>query len=125
MTKNKEKNASRKQFLIESKRKQTNIIILHILNSLTGRIHQPTHLHPLPHYRASNSTSGNKLIRVCMWKTLTGFPLLMLLLMKYTMSLTVYVLVLKFWRLSCLQFTCYSVIHRGEIFVDKYIISKT
>ena len=30
--------------------KQTNIIILHILNSLTGRIYQPTHLHPLPHY---------------------------------------------------------------------------
>ena len=36
--------------LVEQKRKQNNIIILHIGKSLTGRIHQPTHLHHLPHY---------------------------------------------------------------------------
>ena len=37
----------------------------------------------------------------------------------------VYVLDIKFCCLSFLQLFCYSVIRRGEIFVDKYIISKT
>ena len=35
--------------------------------------------------------------------TLTGFPLLMLLLIKCTVPLAVYVLDIKFWRLSFLQ----------------------
>ena len=38
-----------------------------------------------------------------MWRTFTGFPLLMLLLIKHTIPLTVYVLDIKFWRLSFLQ----------------------
>ena len=38
-----------------------------------------------------------------MWRTLTGFPLLMLLLIKSAIPLTVYVLDIKFWRLSFLQ----------------------
>ena len=38
-----------------------------------------------------------------MWRTLTGLPLLMLLLSKYTIPLTVYVLDIKFRRLSFLQ----------------------
>ena len=38
-----------------------------------------------------------------MWRTLTGFPLLMLLLINCTTPLTVYVLDIKFWRLGFLQ----------------------
>ena len=80
------------------KRKQINIIILHILNSLTDRIHQPTHLHPLPQYCLLQIL---QLGRVCMRRTLTGFPLFMLLLIKCTMPLTVCVLVIKFWHFCC------------------------
>ena len=38
-----------------------------------------------------------------MGRTLTGFPLLMLLLINCTTPLTVYVLDIKFWRLGFLQ----------------------
>ena len=38
-----------------------------------------------------------------MWRTLNGFPLLILFLIKFTMPLTVYVLDIRFWRLSFLQ----------------------